>query len=1273
MPNSNTTEISSDAVRDRRARHSLWVAGVAVLVLIVTGCRFEILDSPFLVHEGTIVTHPFTGTTVKTDDAEALAYVPADDTLWIADDNNDSLYEMDRTTGALLQTVTGADLAAAPLLGGGPLAGSNRKGDLEALAYDPVADQIFAFSGSCCSQSALPTAFRLTRSGPGGTFAVESYQPLNAGYNGAASTPAGVLYVSGGQNLRTYDYVTNVVSPPVSIPGTSGVIYGLGFSVDGEDLFIVDDDNELTRVDWATQTIVTDYEFSLDPWLGDARGVELVGSTLYVIDGDDDVPDNTPAKNAIHLFTIDGIERSPQLPVASFTATPATGVAPLTVTFDATASTDPDGTVTEWYWFFGDGTPLVAAGDVIVHEYTNPGTYNVGLWLVDDAQHIASTARVVTVEEPNTAPVLDPIGNQTVDETELLAFTATATDANLPPQVLTFTLDDGAAGAVPTGATITTSGDFTWTPTEAQDGPHTFDIVVTDDGTGTLEDRETITVTVADINTAPALDPVGNQTVDELAPLAFTATATDTDLPADTLTFTLDDGAAGAVPTGATITTSGDFTWTPTEAQDGPHTFDIVVTDDGTGTLEDRETITVTVADINTAPALDPVGNQVAVELTELAFTATATDTDLPADTLTFTLDDGAAGAVPTGAAITTSGDFSWTPTGAQLGVHTFDIVVTDDGTGTLEDRETIQVDVAAATQDQRSFRIRSDDTEALNANAGWAAATDTDATLATLDEELRIRFLLGGSGTSSEQYELWYRKDGGAWAAVPDNPNPWLASPAGTAQHEVQLVPSASFADGDATTALLGGAGTFVGGEGRETGPTGVITLADGEETEVEFNILIRKWSEDAHIDDGTEFEFQVRTGGGGQLGTYTETPKVTIANRAGHIGGAYVETAANPLVVDKDGNLYAVIEATDQSGGTFEAEVVIMKSADGGTSWTAPDLGARPGHKDIEAVDLHYVAADDTIHIAYQGPMGDNVYYVPFHTAAHPTSPDSYGTAELVDGSVDTIDGQAIAIRKRSTDGTVYVAYKDGDLTNSRVTLMRRDPTWGNAVTLDNTAGVDIQGAFMEIDSVGVIHVVYAELGGGASDGDLYHRSISTSDVLSARTQINDPATTLDGATASTRQPHGPPVVFDDAGTERIAVVFADDVEALHYTQSAVSSIAFTADELVSDAAVAVGSGGSNSTVAALAVDDVDDEAIALWVDDLDQTKLQTDTRVAASWSADSTARTGDDRIGWVRAIAFQHSVANGNQRVIGMLLDDHPDPGGTGGVMYAEIVRQ
>src|SRR5205814_8891295 len=103
------------------------------------------------------------------------------------------------------------------------------------------------------------------------------------------------------------------------------------------------------------------------------------------------------------------------------------------------------------------------------------------------------------------------------------------------------------------------TGVFTWTPSEAQ-GPvdHTVTVRATDDGAPVLSAFETITIHVREVNQAPALAAIANQTVDEGLLLQLTASATDADLPANTLTFSLDAGA----PAGAAISPGpGVFRW----------------------------------------------------------------------------------------------------------------------------------------------------------------------------------------------------------------------------------------------------------------------------------------------------------------------------------------------------------------------------------------------------------------------------------------------------------------------------------------------------------------------------------------------------------------------------------------------------------------------------------------------------------------------------------------------------------------------------------------
>ena len=282
----------------------------------------------------------------------------------------------------------------------------------------------------------------------------------------------------------------------------------------------------------------------------------------------------------------------------------------------------------------------------------------------------------VTVNEVNEAPVLASIGDQTVDELSELTFTASATDADIPVQTLTYSIVGAPGGAAINPAT----GVFTWTPTEGQGADsYIFTVTVSD---GTLTDEETITVTVNEVNEAPVLASIGDQTVDELSELTFTASATDADIPVQTLTYSIVGAPGGAAINPAT----GVFTWTPTEGQGADsYIFTVTVSD---GTLTDEETITVTVNEVNEAPVLASIGDQTVDELSELTFTASATDADIPVQTLTYSI----VGA-PGGAAINpATGVFTWTPTEGQgADSYIFTVTVSD---GTLTDEETITVTV---------------------------------------------------------------------------------------------------------------------------------------------------------------------------------------------------------------------------------------------------------------------------------------------------------------------------------------------------------------------------------------------------------------------------------------------------------------------------------------------------------------------------------------------------------------------------------------------------
>ena len=65
---------------------------------------------------------------------------------------------------------------------------------------------------------------------------------------------------------------------------------------------------------------------------------------------------------------------------------------------------------------------------------------------------------------------------------QALAFTVTATDAESPPQIITYSLDTALAGA----NINSTNGLFTWTPMPAQAGTNSVTVRASDNGTPSL-------------------------------------------------------------------------------------------------------------------------------------------------------------------------------------------------------------------------------------------------------------------------------------------------------------------------------------------------------------------------------------------------------------------------------------------------------------------------------------------------------------------------------------------------------------------------------------------------------------------------------------------------------------------------------------------------------------------------------------------------------------------------------------------------------------------
>jgi hypothetical protein len=315
-------------------------------------------------------------------------------------------------------------------------------------------------------------------------------------------------------------------------------------------------------------------------------------------------PDPEFCKQVTYQFTVtDGINE----PVGPFTATlvcnpvndppvlnpitvPATVTSGAHLTFTATG-TDVDlgtsGYLTYWINSLPPGATMHPYTGVFswtpTYSTTSTNTYTFKV-TVSDGQ--------LTDEQEITISVL-PLVPTSQDETFTLTEDGQRTGALLGADTTAWTF--AVDGSAPNGLTLQPNGHFTYTPPNNKNGTVTFDYYVTN----TIAEEAgpyTVTFNITPVNDAPALNTITiPASVLSAQEIRFTASATDVDLldqppAADHMVFSIANA-----PSGASINaTTGDFSWTPTYAKNGPntYTFTIIVAD---GSLSSSQNMTVTV------------------------------------------------------------------------------------------------------------------------------------------------------------------------------------------------------------------------------------------------------------------------------------------------------------------------------------------------------------------------------------------------------------------------------------------------------------------------------------------------------------------------------------------------------------------------------------------------------------------------------------------------------------------------------------------------------
>ncbi|MEQ9407094.1 MAG: cadherin domain-containing protein [Fuerstiella sp.] len=300
-----------------------------------------------------------------------------------------------------------------------------------------------------------------------------------------------------------------------------------------------------------------------------------------------------------------------------------------------------------------------ASGDVVFSEVLTGVSVAGGEFITgtatDASGNTSEFAQNVVATATNVSPVITSDGGGalagvSVTENATAVTTVTATDADLPAQTLTFGISGGADAAAftinsSTGVLTFVAASNFETPADAG-GNNVYDVQVqVSDGVGGL-DTQDIAVTVSDVNESnvSAISDA-NGTTDEISESAangttvgLTALAADPDGTNNTITYSLDNNAGGrfAINAGTGVVTVANTLLLDYEST---ASHSITVRAAGSDGSFSTAAFSISVLPANDhAPVFTSSASISVPEMTPNIVTLTATDADLPGQSISFTI-----------------------------------------------------------------------------------------------------------------------------------------------------------------------------------------------------------------------------------------------------------------------------------------------------------------------------------------------------------------------------------------------------------------------------------------------------------------------------------------------------------------------------------------------------------------------------------------------------------------------------------------------------------
>ncbi len=293
---------------------------------------------------------------------------------------------------------------------------------------------------------------------------------------------------------------------------------------------------------------------------------------------------NSCGEQSTQDFTVNIDSVGNQAPVAR-TSGPYSAMIGAAVQFDASSSTDADGSIASYSWSFGDGS--TGTGVKPTHSYSSQGTYNVTLTVTDNDNAVDSVMTNVDINPANQPPIADPGNAYSANDGEAVMF-------------------DGRGSSDPDGSIVSyawnfgdsaSSTEMNPSHTYAAAGSYTVSLTVTDNQglTGTAM----TSVTIGSVNMqAPVAQVNGPYSGSVAVPVDFSGSGS-VDPDGTIVSYEWDFGDGNKM-------TDSSFSTSHAYSQSGIYTVTLKVTDnDG---LMNMETTKATIGMGNVAPVAEARG-----------------------------------------------------------------------------------------------------------------------------------------------------------------------------------------------------------------------------------------------------------------------------------------------------------------------------------------------------------------------------------------------------------------------------------------------------------------------------------------------------------------------------------------------------------------------------------------------------------------------------------------------------------------------------------------